>query len=100
MKISYEGDANPNDIVKIQVHIEMKDVAEWTTIREKVAFWASQNSFIVNTIQPIVAYEAGARQKVVKSVKKADEQYLDTFVKRTGADERTAAVGKEIVDLL
>ena len=91
--------AQPNDIVKIQVHLEMQHVSEWTDIRQKVEEWATKNKWVINTIQPIVAYVAGERQKVVKSQRKSDIQYLDTFVKRLGIDERTAAIGKEIVEL-
>ena len=99
-KINYEHDANFNDIVKVQVHLEMKDAAEWAPIRQQVEDWAIQNSFVINSIVPIVAYEQGARQKIIKSQQKSDEQYLDTFVKRLGVDERTAAVGKEVIDLV
>lgn len=97
-KIKYEHSANPNDIVKIKVHLEMKDVANWTEIRQQVEAWAIKNNFVVNTIQPIVAYEAGERQKVIKSQRKSDIQYLNSFVQRLGVDERTAAVGKELME--
>ena len=92
--------ANENDIVKINVHIQMEDVANWATIRQEVENWAAKNKFVLGGgVIPNVAYVKGERQKVVKSIRKTDHQYLDQFTKRSGIDERTAAVGQEIVDL-
>ena len=98
-KIDYQHNANPNDIVKIKVHLQMEDVAEWATIRQEVEQWAIKKKFIVNSIVPIVAYDIASRQKVVKNNKKSDSQYLQTFVGRTGADNKTANVGMEIINL-
>ena len=95
----FQHTANENDIVKIQVHIKMQHVAEWPKIREYIEKWAIKQKFVINTIQPIVSYVAGARQKVTKSVRKSDLQYVEALISRTGADERTAQVGKEILDL-
>ena len=93
-----QHNANENDIVKIQVHITMEGVAKWSEIRQEVERWAIQNKFIVSTIVPVVAYVEGERQKLVKSVRKTDYQYVDSFVKRVGADEKTADVGKELIE--
>lgn len=97
-KIKYEHNANPDDIVKIKVHLNMEHVSRWVEIRQQVEAWAIKNNFVVNTIQPIVAYEAGERQKVIKSQRKSDIQYLSSFVQRLGVDERTAAIGKELME--
>jgi hypothetical protein len=90
--------ANEGDIVKIQVSIQMSDVAKWVEIRQEVEDWAIQNKFIVSTIVPVVVYEQGERQKIVKSVRKTDYQYLDAFAKRNGVDNETANIGKELIE--
>ncbi|MDE2589221.1 MAG: hypothetical protein KGL95_06105 [Patescibacteria group bacterium] len=100
MKIRYEHKANPNDIVKIRVHMSMKDVAEWDKIRDEVCTWAQKKGFVVNTIQPIVAYDVGSRAKPSQGQKKSDGQYLDQYVRRSGIDEKTAEIGKQIVETL
>jgi hypothetical protein len=97
-ELNYDLDANANDIVKIQVHMEMEDVAQWAEIRTEVEQWAVKNNFVVNTIQPIVAYVQGERQQIVDSGKKSDAEYVDAFVKRNGADDRTARIGREIIE--
>lgn len=96
-ELAFDHDANEGDIVKINVDLVMEDVAEWATIREEIEQWATKNKLIVNSIVPIVAYVQGERQRLVKSVQKNDQQYLDTLVKRQGVDERTAQVGKELI---
>lgn len=89
--------ANEGDIVKIRVNLSMKDVADWSNIRQEIEAWAIKNKWILNTVQPIVAYEQG-RQKLVNSSKKSDKEYLKTFVSRSGADDRTASVGEELME--
>lgn len=96
-ELVFDHDANEGDIVKVNVDLTMDDVAEWATIREEVESWATKNNFIVNSVIPIVAYVQGERQKLVKSTKKSDEAYLDAFVKRSGLDEKTADVGKQLM---
>lgn len=93
-----QNGANEGDIVKIQVELTMEDVAEWASIRQEVEAWATKNKFVVNTIVPQVSYVQGERQKLVKSVRKSDHQYLDAFVSRTGIDEHTARTGKELLE--
>jgi predicted phosphodiesterase len=90
--------ANEGDIVKIQVSIQMPDVAKWAEIRQEVEGWAIQNKFIVSTIVPVVVYEQGERQKIVKIVRKTDYQYLEAFAKRNGVDNETVNIGKEIIE--
>jgi predicted phosphodiesterase len=92
--------ANENDIVKIRVNLETKDVSEWATIRKHVEDWATKEKFVINTIQPVVSYVQGERQKLIQSSKKSDNEYLSALVQRQGVDERTAQVGKEIIELL
>jgi hypothetical protein len=99
-RFEYPHQTSENDIVKINVHLEMKHVSEWAIIREQVEAWAIKNNFVVHAIVPVVAYEAGKRQSIVNSSRKSDAQYLETFVGRLGVDERTAAVGKEIIELI
>ena len=91
------GKASEGDIVKINVHIEMKHVSEWATIRQQIEDWAIQNKFVVNSIIPVVAYERGKRQQIVNGSSKSDNEYLDAFVKRLGVDEQIAQVGKELM---
>lgn len=97
-KIKYQHKANPNDIVKIRVNLTMEQVANWADIRQEIEAWATENKFVVNTIVPIVAYEQGERQKLVRNNKKSDDQYLSAFGKRSGVDKDTMSVGKRIVD--
>jgi UDP-2,3-diacylglucosamine pyrophosphatase LpxH len=99
MQFRRTGDFNPGDIVKIKSYIEMEHVANWARLRDHLQEWATQNNLIVNSIVPIVAYDIASRQKVVKNNKKSDSQYLQTFVGRTGADNKTANVGMEIINL-
>lgn len=101
MDIDFDiGNAQSGDLVKIKVDLLMEHVAHWSEIRQEVEAWAIKNKFIVNSIIPQVAYVAGERQKAVNSIRKTDYQYMDAFVQRTGIDERTALVGKEIIDLV
>jgi DNA repair exonuclease SbcCD nuclease subunit len=90
--------ANEGDIVKIHVHIKMEHVSEWATIRQSIETWAVSQKFVVNTIVPLVSYVQGERVKAARAAKKSDAQYLTAYVERTGIDERTAQVGKEIVE--
>jgi hypothetical protein len=96
--LTFNNPANENDIVKIKVYLEMEHVSEWATIRAKVEELAVEKNLIVNTIVPVVSYVQGERQKSVKSVKKSDNAYLSTFVQRNGIDEKTAAIGKAIIE--
>jgi DNA repair exonuclease SbcCD nuclease subunit len=98
-ELAFDHTANEGDIVKIQVQLIMDDVAEWATIREQVEQRAVENRWIVHAIVPQVAYEQGRRQKISASQRKTDEQYLTSFVQRSGVDERTTQVGKEIINL-
>ena len=88
------------DIVKIQVYIGMEHVAKWPEIRQQVEAWAVSNKFVIHTITPVVTYEAGERQKHIKSVRRSDSQYVEAFVKRSGVDADTAKVGKSIADMI
>lgn len=88
---------NEGDIVKIRVQLRMKDVAVWAAIRQEVESWATKCKFVVNTIQPVVNQVVGERQKLVKSSKKEDAEYLVSFVKRLGVDKETAEVGANIL---
>lgn len=90
--------ANENDIVKIQVHTNMEHVAKWADIRQEVEQWAIQNKFVLNSVIPIVSYDKGERQKVVSSVRRTDNEYVNAFVKRNGTDEQTTAIGKSIIE--
>jgi hypothetical protein len=97
-ELAFDHNANENDIVKIQVDLTMEDIAQWAEIRSEVEAWSNKNKFILHTVQPQVAYVIGERQKILKnSSKKSDLQYLDSFVKRSGIDERTADIGKELI---
>lgn len=96
-ELAFDHNANVNDIVKIKVDLTMEDVAHWADIRQEVELWATKNKFVVNTIVPEVAYEVGERQKLTSSQQKTDDQYLDSFVKRTGADKETVRVGKDLL---
>ena len=100
MQFRRVGDFNKGDIVKIKSHLEMEHVAHWSRLRDHLAKWLADEGAIVNSIIPIVAYDVGERAKPVKSQRKSDATYLQQFVQRSGIDERTAAIGKEIVDLL
>lgn len=97
-ELAFDHDANEQDIVKVKVELMMEDVAEWATIRQEVEAWCHKNSFVLNSIVPEVAYVAGERQKIVKSVHKTDSEYLQSFVKRLGIDKETANVGKELME--
>jgi calcineurin-like phosphoesterase family protein len=99
-ELAFDHDANAGDLVKIKVEMLTEDVSEWATIRTEVENWAAKNSLVVNTIIPIVAYVEGERQRLVNSSKKSDSEYLKALVHRQGIDERTAQVGKEIVELI
>lgn len=98
--ISYQHNAQQGDIVKVRVNLKMEHVADWDAIRSKVETWANEQGFIVNTIQPVVAYVQGERASFVKGKKKSDLEYLNSFASRTGIDERTLQVGKDIIDLI
>ena len=94
------GNALEGDIVKLQVHIGMEHVAKWPEIRQQVETWAIDNKFVIHTIQPVVLYELGERQKHIKSVRRSDSQYVDAFVKRSGIDPETSKVGHTILDMI
>lgn len=105
VNVDWDGDestfhhkANEGDLVKINVHLERKDVAQWIDIRQWIEQWASKNKFTVVSIIPNVAYDQGERTKLVNSVQKNDDQYLQAFVKRLGIDKATEEVGKSIID--
>jgi hypothetical protein len=98
--VFHHPDAREGDIVKMQVNLQMEHVAEWAKIRELVEQWATKRNFVVYAIVPIVAYDSGKRQSIVNSSRKSDTEYLQSFVSRLGVDERTAAVGKEIIELV
>jgi Calcineurin-like phosphoesterase len=93
----FEHNAHPNDIVKIQVHLEMQHVAKWAEIRAEVESWAKEQSLIVNVISPIVAYVKGDRKAVTKHESKTDEQYIDSYASRLGIDKDTLSTGKKML---
>jgi len=90
----YEG-----DIIKIKVNIDREHTASWDKIRDKVQAWGVDRGFVVNTIQPIVHYVQGDHAKVVKSERKSDKQYFESYSSRNGLDEKTIRTGQEIIDL-
>ena len=100
MQFRAVGDFNPGDILKIKSHLEMDHVAHWARLRDHLVNWATEKGAVVNTVQPIVTYDSVERAKPVQGKKKSDSQYLESFIKRTGIDEKTADVGKGIVELL
>ena len=89
--------ANPGDIVKIRINLEMKDVAQWAEIRAEVEDWAHKQQFVVNTIQPIVAYDPGERSSTIKHRSKSDDEYVEGYAKRLGIDKDTLKAGKELM---
>ena len=100
-ELAFDHDANSNDLVKIQVEMAAEDAVEWASIKEGIERWAHENKFIVaGGVIPKITYSQGERRKVVQGNRRTDSQYLNQFVQRTGADDKTAAVGKEIVDLV
>lgn len=96
----FDDAANDGDIVKIRVNLEMKHIPKWAEIRQEVESWATKNKWIISSIAPVVAYVQGERQKLVSSSKKSDNEYLTSFVQRTGMDEHTAEVGNQIIELV
>lgn len=97
-ELAFDHNANENDIIKVKVDLDMSDVAEWATIREEIEQWAAKNKFVLNSVVPEISYVMGERQKIVKSTRKADSVYLQSFVKRLGLDEHTAQVGKDLME--
>ena len=89
---------DPYDIVKIKVYLQMGNVADWARIRQQVHDWAADHKFVINSIVPIVEYVPGSRPAAVKSYKKTDQEYFDSYVKRAGIDEKTAEVGRALME--
>lgn len=98
MQFRRTGDFNPGDIVKVKSYLEMEHVAHWDRLRSHLSQWLADQGAIVSTIIPVVTYAQGARAEPIGQ-RKSDKQYFDAFVSRNGIDERSAAIGKEIVDL-
>ena len=94
----YADLCNPNDIVKIEVHLKMEHVAKWQEIRASVEDWAKKQQFIVNTISPQVAYVAGKRKAAVKHENKSDVQYLESYANRLGLDKDTVKAGQKFLE--
>ena len=93
-----EHNAEPGDIVKIRVQLKMEHVADWAGIRADIQDWAVTRELKVHTIQPVVEVVPGERQSLIKGGSpRTDEQFLDSFIKRTGIDLKTAEVGKELL---
>lgn len=95
-ELAFDHDSNAGDIVKIKVELCMEEVAEWNAIRSEIIDWCTKNKLKLHTISPVVAYDTDA-STIVNSQRKSDDEYLNDFVKRTGIDDRTAAVGKELL---
>lgn len=94
----YRGRFNDGDIIKFKVNIGMEHTAEWDKIRGQVQDWGVKHNLIVNTIQPIVSFVQGERAKAVKGERKSDSTYFEAFAKRNGLDEKTAEIGRGIID--
>lgn len=89
--------AHEGDIVKVRVELEMQHVAEWDAIRSKIIDWTAKNKLKLYTIIPQVVYDTNDASTIVNSQRKSDDEYLSDFVKRTGIDDQTAKIGKELI---
>ena len=95
--IFHHPNTNPGDIIKFVVNLKMEHVAKWAEIRALVEQWAHKRDFIVNSIQPVVAYVKGEGKAAPKHESKTDEQYIDSYANRLGLDKDTLSTGKKML---
>jgi Calcineurin-like phosphoesterase len=90
--------AKPGDILKIRVHIDPAEHAQWPAIQEQVRKWGSDNGYVIYIVQPVV--DRSAEPKISKQCKaraKTDEQLLDLYAKSRAVDERTLKTGMNLL---
>ena len=95
--VFHHPNTNPGDIVKFVVNLKMEHVAKWAEIRSLVEQWAHKRDYIVNSIQPVVAYVKGEGKIAAKYESKTDEQYIDSYANRLGIDKDTLSIGKKML---
>lgn len=87
------------DILKVRVTIDRSQVAEWAEIRQKVREWGEDNHYLVHVVQPVIAdadrrLDTGKRRNLAKT----DEELFDQYCRRMDIDDRTAKVGRDIME--
>lgn len=96
----FHGPYEEKDIIRFNVNLSMENVPSWDKIRAWVEKWATKRNVIADSIRPIVSYEQGDRPKLVKGLKKSDADYLTSYASRTGLDESTLRIGREMLDII
>jgi hypothetical protein len=91
------ADYNPGDILKVRVHIEMKDVAKWQATRAAIRDWAEKHQLEVPIIQPMVTYNIERRKKTEVASERSDNEVLRSYGKHRGVDNKTLSTGITIV---
>lgn len=92
----WSAEVSAGDILKVRVHIEMRDVAKWSEIRDSIRKWGEKNRYIIHAVQPIVEYAPTSGKKQSKAVTKSDEELIRDYAKRRDLDERTLKRGLQL----
>lgn len=74
---------NEGDLLKLRVHLKAEEYAKWSTIKEQLRNWYTEEGGVVCEIQPIKQTTSLKLDKKTISTR-TDQQLLKTYVKRRG----------------
>lgn len=99
MRAVAKEDCREGDVLRIRYHI--KDPAKWPETKAAIMEWAQKCPYVVHQVQPVFE-EVRTRKDRVRMEEqeegRTDIQVLEDYARKHGIDDKTLAVGKEIVE--
>ncbi len=88
------GTPDRDDLIKVRVHVEPGDFAEWNDIRQRVRDRCHKLDWFVITIEPLIEEQDPKSTKGVQSSFVDPTTTIKEFCKRRALDEKTGKTGR------
>lgn len=91
--------ARKGDIVRVEVPIKAKDYSKWSERYDEIKKWAEENDVTLESAVPkiIDASERAINKSKLRRAAVDDEALVDEYGKAKKIDQRTLAIGKELL---
>lgn len=87
----------PGDLLKVRVELDIGQYARWGEFKDKILAWGAKHKFVIHLVQPVTK-QVTTKQRVAKRASnKSDEDVLKSYAKARNIDERTTAIGLELL---
>jgi len=92
------GQFSASDLVRVEVPIKRADYAHWDSVKRLVAAWCADDRLQLESAVPLIV-DKKTKPKSKREIHDAipDHEILAEYAKLNGIDERTLAVGQELL---